>query len=351
MKLPSFLAVLTLAAWTSTAASTTTPVPRTDEWWKNRQSELNQRVQEHGSHSQILFIGDSITQGWEGEGKEVWSRYYSSRHAINLGIGGDRTEHVLWRFEHGNLEGVHPKVAVVMIGTNNSGDNSPGEIVEGVTAIVQALRAKLPETKVLLLGIFPRGEQFNDQRGRLLQINQVLHRLADNKSVYWADFGHKFVAKDGAIPKEIMPDFLHLSPAGYQIWAESIEERISQWIGDSRVESKAPDSANGADPLSGDWVGTMNGPNGDPVSLPIVLKLEGMKITGKFARGQDTWLNIEDGKLDGNSFQWTVKRDRPNGETMTYKMSGTIDGGTLNGSVVTALNGQDVTMKWTAKRK
>ena len=346
---PRIFAVLALGAWSAYAGSTTVPVPREDEWWKGRQAQLNQRVKDHASEAQVLFIGDSITQGWEGEGKEVWSRYYTGRHAINLGIGGDRTEHVLWRFDHGNLDGVHPKAAVVMIGTNNSGDNSPGEIVEGVTAIVNALRSKLPDTKVLLVGIFPRGEKFNDQRGRLLQVNQALHRLADNKSVFWADFGFKFIANDGSIPKDLMPDFLHLSPGAYQIWADSIEERLSKLIGDTRIEAKA--AAAVSDVLSGDWVGTMNGPNGDPVSSPIVLKQEGTKITGKFARGQDRWLEIEEGKLEGNAFSWTVKRDRPNGEVMVYKMSGTIENGELKGSVKTTVDGQEVVTTWSGKRK
>lgn len=350
MKLRHFFPLLTVSAWVALGHVTTDPVPREDDWWKGRQAELNQRVKEHGSEAQVLFIGDSITQGWEGEGKDVWAHYYTHRHAINLGIGGDRTEHVLWRFEHGNLDGVHPKVAVVMIGTNNSGDNdnTPGEIADGVTAIVQALRTRLPATKVLLLGIFPRGEQFNNQRGRLLQINQVLHRLADNKDIYWADFGFKFVAKDGSIPKDLMPDFLHLSPAAYGIWAASIEERLSQIIGDQRVEPLAP---RASDSLTGEWVGTMNGPDGKPVSSPIILEQNGNTITGKFARGEDRWLAIENGKLDGKKFSWIVKRDRPSGEVMTYTMAGTIENGEMKGTVKAVLDGQDISTEWTAKRK
>ncbi len=106
--------------------------------------------------AQLLFIGDSITHGWEGGGKEVWQKYYEKRHAINLGIGGDRTEHVLWRLDHGNLDGLHPKLAVLMIGTNNSGSNTSEEIADGVQAIVEKLRTKVPECKVLILDIFPR---------------------------------------------------------------------------------------------------------------------------------------------------------------------------------------------------
>ena len=107
--------------------STVQPVPRPDKSWKDRHESLNQRVAEIGEKAQVIFIGDSITQGWEGEGKEVWARYYTQRNAINLGIGGDRTQHVLWRLDNGNVDGLKPKAAVIMIGTNNSNgdDNTP----------------------------------------------------------------------------------------------------------------------------------------------------------------------------------------------------------------------------------
>jgi lysophospholipase L1-like esterase len=223
------------------AHSAVDPAPRPDQGWKDRHQLINKRVAEAGEKAQVILIGDSITHGWENEGKEVWAKYYSHRNAVNLGIGGDRTQHVLWRFDNGNLNGLKPKAAVVMIGTNNSNgeDNTPGQIVEGVTAIVKKLREKLPQTKVVLLGIFPRSENFSAQRGKILQVNQVLHRLADGKDVFWIDFGHRFVTSDGTIPRELMPDYLHLSPKGYQIWAEAIESRLASIIGDSPVKAEA----------------------------------------------------------------------------------------------------------------
>src|SRR5208337_2858284 len=134
------------------------PVPRTG-WITNRQSLVLQRAKEAPGDYDIEFIGDSITQGWEGAGKNVWQEYYGKRKVINFGVGGDRTEHVLWRFEHGQLDGIKPRVAVVMIGTNNSNnqDNTEAEILDGVTAIVQQIRTRQPDTKIILLGIFPRG--------------------------------------------------------------------------------------------------------------------------------------------------------------------------------------------------
>jgi lysophospholipase L1-like esterase len=144
------------------------------------------------------------------------------------------------------LDGLKPKAAVVMIGTNNSNgeDNTPGQIVDGVTAIVEKLRQKLPETKIVLLAIFPRSENFSAQRGKLLQINQVLRRLADDKNVFWIDFGHQFVNEEGLIPRDLMPDYLHLTPKAYGIWAEAIEDKLSSILGDARVK---PDDTGSAD--------------------------------------------------------------------------------------------------------
>lgn len=217
------------------------PLPRPGTW-NDRHQLINQRVAEAGAKAQVAFIGDSITQGWEGEGKAVWARYYAPRQAVNLGISGDRTQHVLWRLDHGNIAGLNPKAAVIMIGTNNSNneDNTPGQIVDGVTAIVRKLREKLPQTKLLLVAIFPRNENYSVQRGKVAQVNQVLRKLADDQWVYWIDFGHLYLDQDGLIPREIMPDYLHLTAKGYAMWAEAIEPTLAKLIGDTPV---APESA------------------------------------------------------------------------------------------------------------
>jgi len=189
----------------------------------------------------LLFLGDSITNGWSGKGKngegpiEVWNRYYAPRKAANFGIGGDRTQHVLWRIENGEVDGISPKVAMLMIGTNNSRDNSADEIAEGVETIVKRLREKLPNTKILLLGVFPRGETPNPQREKLAQVNERISKLDDGKMITYRDIGKKFLNDDGSISKEIMPDFLHLSRKGYRIWAEAVEPTL--W---SMMEEAAP---------------------------------------------------------------------------------------------------------------
>jgi len=131
--------------------------------WMARHNAVVDRVKQ--GHVDLLLIGDSITHMWggvpeeqtiHGRGDYLWDKYFGSRNAVNLGFGWDRTQHVLWRFEHGEIDGIHPKVAVVMIGTNNMGTNSTDDIVTGIDTIVNQLRHKLPRTKVLLLGIFPR---------------------------------------------------------------------------------------------------------------------------------------------------------------------------------------------------
>jgi beta-glucosidase len=215
------------------------PAPRPDKGWKDRQASFNERVKEVGKKAQLIFIGDSITHSWEGDGKEIWAERFAKYDAINLGIGGDRTQHVLWRLDNGNLEGLSPKAAVLMIGTNNSNgeDNTPEQIADGVRAIVEKLRNKLPSTKILLLPIFPRGENPNPQRGKILQVNQILQKIVDDKNVIWVDFGHKFINEEGRIPRDIMPDFLHLSPKGYQIWADSLKEPLAKVLGSELNQS------------------------------------------------------------------------------------------------------------------
>lgn len=199
--------------------------------WKERHESFNQRVKQ--GNVDLVFIGDSITQGWEGNGKQVWEKYYGDRHAVNLGIGGDRTQHVLWRLENGNIDGISPKLAVLMIGTNNSGTNTSEQIAEGITAIVEKLRAELPKTKILVLGVFPRGADKNDVKRKVNEgANEIVAKLADDEMVHYLDIGPAFLEKDGTLSKEIMPDLLHLSPRGYEIWAESIEPKVKELMGE-----------------------------------------------------------------------------------------------------------------------
>lgn len=231
---PILLLTTFLFALTSIAEeklhSATKPVPRSGGWTKRHES-FNKRVAQ--GNCDLIFIGDSITQGWEGRGKGVWAKHYAKRNAVNLGIGGDRTQHVIWRLDNGNLHRIKPKAAVIMIGTNNSGSNTSQEIADGVEVIVKQLRKKLPDTKVLLLGVFPRGTNKADKRRQVNEgTNAIFKKLADGKAVHYLDIGPKFLEKDGTLSREIMPDLLHLSEKGYTIWAESIEAKLKELMGE-----------------------------------------------------------------------------------------------------------------------
>lgn len=207
------------------------PMPRPQAGWQQRHKAMNGRVAK--GNVDLVLIGDSITHGWEGKGKKVWEKYYGKRNAVNLGIGGDRTQHVLWRLQHGNLEGIEPKLAVLMIGTNNAGTNTPEETAAGIKAIVKTLRENTPKTKILILGIFPRGATPDDARRQVNEkTNKLIQKLADDKMVYYLDIGKNFLQDDGTLSKDIMPDLLHLSERGYNIWAESIEPTVVRLMGE-----------------------------------------------------------------------------------------------------------------------
>lgn len=185
----------------------------------------------------VLFLGDSITAGW-GKAKDVWEKYYGKYQPANFGIGGDRVEHVLWRIENGELEGIQPKVAVIMIGTNNTGANTAPEIAAGVRKLVGEVRAKLPNTKVLLLAVFPRGARTPDEASKadaekkqaiINDVNKDIAKLDDGKTVKFLDIGPKFLV-NGAIPMDVMPDQLHPNEKGYQIWAEAMQPTLEEML-------------------------------------------------------------------------------------------------------------------------
>jgi N-acetylglucosamine-6-sulfatase len=212
------------------ANSAVIPQTRGDEpWWRQRDQAKNNLLKE--GNIDLAFIGDSITQGWEGSGKAIWEQYYGNRKPINLGFGGDRTEHVIWRLNKGAWNRIQPKIAVVMIGTNNTGHKmqAPAETAQGVERILSILEERAPGTKVLLLGVFPRGRSLHD-RGRVINqgINQIIRRFADGKRVHYLDLGDHFLNPNGECPEDIMPDALHLNEQGYRIWAEAMEPKLKE---------------------------------------------------------------------------------------------------------------------------
>ncbi len=181
----------------------------------------------------LVFVGDSITHGWEGAGKEVWNKYYGNRKAVNLGYGADRTEHVIWRLTNGEIEGISPKLMILMIGTNNVGHRSstPAQTVEGIRKIIEIMKEKTPTAKILLLAVFPRSANPTDEmRVKVNEINAGLPALADGETVFYLDFGKKFLAEDGSLPVEMMRDRLHPGAAGYEIWAQEVEPFVQKYV-------------------------------------------------------------------------------------------------------------------------
>ena len=216
--------------------SAVTPVEQraewAEKWWIPRHEQILEQVQ-HGNVD-LIFVGDSITHGWERNGKEQWAKYYAPRNALNMGFGGDRTQHVLWRFDHGEIDGISPKLAVLMIGTNNSNaqDNTAEEIADGIKAICAKMRCKLPKTKILILGIFPRGAAPSPQREKNAKAGKLAWQIADNNMIYYLNINGHFLGADGTLPKDVMPDLLHPNEKGYKIWAEAIEPTVAKLMGE-----------------------------------------------------------------------------------------------------------------------
>lgn len=192
---------------------------------------------------EVLFIGDSITAGWT-KAPHVWEHYYGKNQPANFGIGGDQTQHVIWRIENGELDGISPKVTVLMLGTNNTAGHTAAEIIAANQKIVRLIRAKIPGTKVLVLAIFPRGAR-KDQAGRITEaaiadatkrmdvintVNAELAKLDDGRNVRFLDINAVFVGQDGKIPFALMPDQLHPNAAGYQLWADAMKPLLTEML-------------------------------------------------------------------------------------------------------------------------
>jgi lysophospholipase L1-like esterase len=187
----------------------------------------------------LLFIGDSITDGWRWGtgGVNLWPQIYAPRHAANFGIGWDRIQNVLWRVENGELENISPKVVVLLIGTNNAGNedngrprNSTPEIIAGISNLVRQIQFRLPASKIILLGLFPRGEKTDPVRDQVKAVNAGLAQLADGGKVKFLDFGEKFLMPDGTLSRNLFPDLLHPNAKGYQIWADAMEPTLGEWL-------------------------------------------------------------------------------------------------------------------------
>ena len=240
-----------------------------------RHQDFLKRIEQSKGSGDVIFLGDSITHGWEGQ--KAWQEYFGSFKPVNLGIGGDQTGHVLWRITDGHeLDNLKPKAAVIMIGTNNTGGHTAEQIAGGIKALVDELKKQKPDIKILVLGVFPRGgsgdaerslEQISEgikpineelkkdkpdiqrlnallksleqQKGtipaaklnkKIGEINAIISKLDDGKTVFYKDIGKEFLTQNGGLSGEIMPDYLHLSAKGYDIWGKAIKGDIVKLV-------------------------------------------------------------------------------------------------------------------------
>jgi len=203
----------------------TVPSPPRNESRHNGFLEIARR-----GNIDLLFVGDSITDWWARFGQNVWAEHFAPLNAANFGIAGDTTQGVLWRMQNGELEGFQARLIVLMLGTNNINRNPNDEIVEGNRLIVEEFKKRQPQAKVLVLGIFPRvappGSSYAG--ASIKEINAKLAGFADGTQVFYMDIGDKFLAPDGTLPADIMPDGLHPNEKGYQIWAAAIIDRVKE---------------------------------------------------------------------------------------------------------------------------
>ena len=206
------------------------PVDRKDDWWVNRHAENIEQM--NRGDIELLLIGDSITHGWDGQ-PELYEKFFGAYKPINLGFSGDQTAHVLWRLDRLPLDTISPKVAMIMIGTNNIGHSdgsTPKEAAEGVVAIVKKLQYQYPRLQIIVLKIFPRDEKPDGEyRKKVNEINAALPaKLKGSRNVALMDINAIFLDKDGTLPKSIMEDFLHPGKEGYERWGNAVSPVLKQ---------------------------------------------------------------------------------------------------------------------------
>jgi lysophospholipase L1-like esterase len=194
--------------------------------------QANVAVAKEGK-AELLLMGDSITDFWRNErgpfaGKQVLDKHFGHWKIANFGIAGDTTQGVLYRLQNGEGEGFSPRAVMLMIGTNNTGRNTAEEIAEGIGAVVLMLRKCFPESRILLLGVFPRGTANDSVRRTIREINNAISKLDDGEKVHFLDIGAKFLNPDANIPADVMSDALHPSSKGYEIWAEAVATTLSK---------------------------------------------------------------------------------------------------------------------------
>ncbi|HAN83195.1 MAG TPA: hypothetical protein DCQ59_08235 [Verrucomicrobiales bacterium] len=215
---------------------------RLASWWFDRHAEKIAEIEKSNNPKderkiELLMVGDSITNNFDkkGPGEPVWKKYFTPLNALNLGFGGDRTNHVLWRLEHLPKIKPAPLAASLMIGTNNIcwGSDKPKQAAEGIQEITRKLNAMYPKMKILVLGVFPRREQIDHpHRKQIIELNSYLpDLLKDIPNVSFMDIGSEFLDEKGFLSREMMPDTTHPSEKAHEIWAQAITPKLREMMG------------------------------------------------------------------------------------------------------------------------
>lgn len=239
------LAVLALAILASTGAlaaeqkasppDPTQPVAgktNGEKWWNGKYEGINAAIKKMDGRIDVALIGDSITARWGGSS---WAKHWGSYRAVNMGIGGDQTQNVLWRLQNGQLDDYEARLFILMIGTNNLWDRNavPADVAAGIKAIIELIKTRQPQARILLMGILPTGEKPNPGREKRAAVNSLISKF-EGGSVSYLDIGDKFLQPDGTISKEVMHDFLHLADKGYDLWAEAIGPKVKELAGEAQ---------------------------------------------------------------------------------------------------------------------
>ncbi len=194
------------------------PAPRLD-WWFNRFEDNINKLKD-GPY-EMIWDGDSITDNWQNPGKDVWAAHFGKIKVADFAIGGDQVQHVLWRVQHGQLDGQDPKLVMLMIGTNNLGQDP--QSVEN--------EKRCPHAQILLLAIFPRSPKPTDPaRDWIAKVNAIISGYVSDPRVTYLDFGAQFLHPDGTLTPDMMGDFLHPGPKGYEIWANAITPEVQKYF-------------------------------------------------------------------------------------------------------------------------
>jgi len=234
-RLTALILLSALAVLAANAAELTTTQPveaktNGEKWWRGNCERINADIKKMEGKIDLAFVGDSITARWKGDS---WNKHWGAYRAVNMGIGGDRTQNVLWRLQNGQLDGYQARLFVLMIGTNNCDKKTnPADVAAGIKAILELIKTKQPKAKILLLGILPTGEKPNPGREKKAAVNELISKFAGG-SVHYMDIGAKFLEPDKSISKEVMKDFLHLAPKGFDIWAEAISGKVKELMSDA----------------------------------------------------------------------------------------------------------------------